>query len=51
MSVMHLFSEPMAEAEWNKVAIGTSGLLLGLIVFLAGLIIYMRSMINGNKRA
>ncbi|XP_061572803.1 class II histocompatibility antigen, B-L beta chain-like [Cololabis saira] len=41
--------EPMGEAKWNKIAVGTSGLLIGLVFFLAGLIMTLcRSSTNGR---
>uniref|UniRef100_A0A671USH3 Ig-like domain-containing protein n=1 Tax=Sparus aurata TaxID=8175 RepID=A0A671USH3_SPAAU len=42
------FSEPMPESQRNKIAVGTAGLLLGLVIFVGGLIYYKKN--SSGKR-
>lgn len=35
--------EPMPESQRNKIAVGTAGLLLGLVIFVGGLIYYKKN--------
>lgn len=41
--MMNMFSVPMPESQRNKIAVGTAGLLLGLVIFVGGLIYYKRN--------
>uniref|UniRef100_A0A3Q1EAB2 DLA class II histocompatibility antigen, DR-1 beta chain-like n=1 Tax=Acanthochromis polyacanthus TaxID=80966 RepID=A0A3Q1EAB2_9TELE len=41
--VINVFSEPIVEAERNKYAVGSAGLLLGLLFFITGLIFYKKN--------
>lgn len=45
---MNMFSVPTPESQRNKIAVGTAGLLLGLVIFFGGLIYYKRN--NSGER-
>lgn len=43
MFVINVFSDPTPESQNNKIAVGTAGLLLGLVFLVAGLIYYKKN--------
>lgn len=46
---VNAISDSMPESNINKTAIGTAGLVLGVVVFCAGLICYIRNTRRGER--
>lgn len=41
--MVNMFSDPLSESQRNKIAVGTAGLVLGLVFLFAGLIYYKKN--------
>lgn len=42
VNLVFVLLEPITESEKKKMAVGAAGLLLGLVIFLIGLIFYLK---------